>query len=372
MLPGQLRSVAVVTVMTALTLSLAACDSEPTPKERVNNRALPTLAINIKETSVSGISSGAYMAGQFQFAHGELVVGAAIIAGGPYGCAESTFADVIQGPGTAFLNLSRAVNGCMRDTLRSWGVPDAMELAKKATKRATTGRIASIGDIKSDKIYLFSGRADNTVAPSIVASAADFYRNLGVGAENIVAVTDKEAGHAFVTETHGGACNVSQSPYLVDCDYDQAGALLSHIYGTLQPPTSTTTGEFRRFDQTPFTKDLGDHGLAVTGAVYIPKSCEVETCRVHIAYHGCAQNRQSVGGRFIEQSGFARWADTNRIVVLFPQTSSSPLNPQGCWDWWGFTSNDYLTRKAPQIIAVHRMLSQLAKPPGASIGNQPN
>ena len=47
---------------------------------------LPTLAANISETSVSGISSGAYMAGQFQIAHSRIVAGAGIIAGGPYGC----------------------------------------------------------------------------------------------------------------------------------------------------------------------------------------------------------------------------------------------------------------------------------------------
>ncbi|MEI9900750.1 MAG: hypothetical protein WDN31_12215 [Hyphomicrobium sp.] len=38
------------------------------------------------------------MAGQFELAHAKDVVGAAIIAGGPYGCSESLYADVIPGP----------------------------------------------------------------------------------------------------------------------------------------------------------------------------------------------------------------------------------------------------------------------------------
>ena len=58
---------------------------------------LPPLGTDITQTSTSGISSGAYMAGQFQMAHGEIVVGAAIIAGGPYGCAESAFAGLAPG-----------------------------------------------------------------------------------------------------------------------------------------------------------------------------------------------------------------------------------------------------------------------------------
>lgn len=48
------------------------------------------------------------------------------------------------------------------------------------------------------------------------------------------------------------------------------------------------------------------------------------------------------------------------MIVLFPQTETSPLNPQACWDWGGYTGRDYLTRRAPQIIAVHRMLERLA------------
>ena len=33
------------------------------------------------------------------------------------------------------------------------------------------------------------------------------------------------------------------------------------------------------------------------------------------------------------------------MIVLFPQVEQSALNPQGCWDWWGYTGHDYITRK---------------------------
>ena len=49
--------------------------------------ALPGLGINVGETSVSGLSAGAYMAGQLQVAHSKQIVGAGIVAGGPFGCA---------------------------------------------------------------------------------------------------------------------------------------------------------------------------------------------------------------------------------------------------------------------------------------------
>ena len=53
---------------------------------------LPKLGTDLPATSVSGLSSGAYMAGQIEIAHAENIVGAGIVAGGPFACAESPFA----------------------------------------------------------------------------------------------------------------------------------------------------------------------------------------------------------------------------------------------------------------------------------------
>jgi poly(3-hydroxybutyrate) depolymerase len=341
----------------AMMLTVAGC--REAPHERT--AALPALGANVNETTVSGISSGAYMAGQFQMAHAKRVVGAAIIAGGPYGCSESIFANTLPGTGTAFLNLSKAVNGCMLDLLEIWGVADPSELAAKAEARAAKGEIDPIADVTRDRVYLFTGTSDHTVVPSVVRHAAEFYAKLGVPAANIDLVSNYPAGHAFVTDNEGNACAVSAKPYVVDCDYDQAGALLKHMYGDLQPRAETATGDFIDFDQRPFAaNDMGGSGLAETGVVYVPKSCREKTgCRVHVAFHGCAQNRETVGNAFITESGFARWADTNHLIVLFPQVAASPINPQGCWDWWGYTGPQYLTRDAPQIAAVNRMLDGL-------------
>lgn len=327
---------------------------------------LPTLGAKIDETSVSGISSGAYMAGQFQMAHAKIVKGAAIIAGGPYGCSESVFADAMPGPGTVFLNLSKAINGCMLNLLGVWGTADPVDLAAKAKRRADKGEIDPIAEVANDRVYLFSGHSDLTVVPAIVAAAAKFYAELGVPTDNIKHVTNLPSGHAFVTEDKGGACEYTGAPYVVDCDYDQAGELLKHIYGPLNPRSSVPAGDFEVFDQRPYTAGFNPDGMADHGVVYVPKACrEKAGCRIHVAYHGCAQSRAQVGDAFIKESGFARWADTNNLIVLFPQTAIAAFNPQACWDWWGYTTRDYLTRNAPQIVAVHRMLERLsARPSG--------
>ena len=70
-----------------------------------------------------------------------------------------------------------------------------------------------------------------------------------------------------------------------------------------------------------------------------------------------------IGDTFIKDSGFAEIADKNRLIVLFPQSKASTVNPNGCWDWWGYTGLDYLGKDAPQIKAIWAMVEQLAAAP---------
>ena len=58
---------------------------------------------------------------------------------------------------------------------------------------------------------------------------------LGSGAREhaLVLALKAEGGHAFLTEQGGAACGISAAPYVSDCDYDQAKAILSWIYGPL-------------------------------------------------------------------------------------------------------------------------------------------
>lgn len=333
------------------------------PAFAADSQQLPKLSAAPDGVSVSGISSGAFMAGQFQMAHAKKVVGAAIIAGGPYGCARSAFSAFTFGFGRQLANVSKAVNGCMLNLYAIWGVPNADRLARQAELLAEGGKIDPLDAVREDKVYLFSGQQDRTVVPAIVRAAERYFLKLGIPADNIKRVTNYPAGHAFVTEDHGGSCELSKTPFVVDCDYDQAGDLLRHIYGTLQARTPQATGRYLAFDQRPFVSGSAD-GLADEGQVYIPTACRnAAGCRVHIAFHGCGQNAAQVGTAFVEGSGFARWGDSNRLIILFPQVKKSPGNSQACWDWWGYTGDDFLTREGVQVQAVNRMLEHLASSP---------
>jgi hypothetical protein len=47
--------------------------------------------------------------------------------------------------------------------------------------------------------------------------------------------------------------------------------------------------------------------------------------------------------------------------LLFPQVAPSyqPLNPNGCWDWWGYEGQWYAAKAGPQVAAVRRMVGDL-------------
>ena len=122
---------------------------------------LPALGADITKTSVSGLSAGAYMAGQFHLAYSDIVIGAGLIAGGPWGCAQSAFADRMPGPGQIFINVQLAINGCMHNQLQAWGVPNAGRLAERARKFAQAGRIDPLAAVAGDRIYLFAGRKEH-------------------------------------------------------------------------------------------------------------------------------------------------------------------------------------------------------------------
>ena len=61
-------------LLLAVVAMVAACRKASAP--------LPAAGVRLDQTSVSGLSSGAYMAGQFQLAHADIVIGAGIVPGG--------------------------------------------------------------------------------------------------------------------------------------------------------------------------------------------------------------------------------------------------------------------------------------------------
>lgn len=306
---------------------------------------LPAVGADLGETSVSGLSSGAFMAVQFHLAHATIVRGVGVLAGGPWKCAQGSS--------------DRATSECMQ------GAPDAAPLVAAARAAAKAGRIDAIDALERSRVWLFSGYNDGTVRRPVMDSLRTFYGAL-LPAGRIFYRTDLRAGHALVTLDRGAACDVTGGEFVVDCDYDAVGSLLQFVHGRLAPPVAARDSSLRAFDQGEFVPGgTRSSGLADTGYVYVPKACtEGRRCRVHVALHGCRQAAESVDDAVYRHGGYNRWAEANAFVILYPQTRATwgmPLNPYGCWDWWGYTGSDYTARSAPQIAAIRAMVDRLAQ-----------
>jgi poly(3-hydroxybutyrate) depolymerase len=297
--------------------------------------------------TVSGLSSGGYMAVQMHVALSSRINGVGALAAGPYYCAQG--------------NISTAVNNCM--TPGAWSpLPSPGQLKAHVERLAVDKRIDPPGYLAKSRAWLFTGTRDETVRPEVVEALARFY---GLFNTKFVLVNDKPAGHAMVTQDAGGACGATEPPFINDCDYDAAGEMLRFLLGSLSPP-GKPAGRVMAFDQRDFANgNAYAISMADMGYAYVPYACDKERCRVHVVFHGCRQGAEAIGERFVRDAGYNRWADSNHLIVLYPQVIARYFwiyNPRGCWDWWGYTGTTYATRDAAQIRAVQKMVDRLGGP----------
>jgi poly(3-hydroxybutyrate) depolymerase len=307
------------------------------------------LHVDLSQTSVSGLSSGAFMAVQFHVAFSSIMKGAAIFAGGPFYCAQASE--------------TTATTTCMSSTT----APSIAPYVAITKQYASSGDIDDPTNLASQKVFLFGGADDHTVDP-VVMDALDSYYATYMSAGSIQYVSRRTGtSHTMPTVAYGTSCDESISPYIGSCNYDGAGIALAQIYGTLAPAATTLSGSIVTISQSQFLANASSHSVADDAYAYLPASCaNGETCRVHVAFHGCEQNEAAVGSDFYEHAGYNAWADTNHIIVLYPQTTTGGTNFEGCWDWYGYDSASYATKTGPQMAMVRAMIDFLVS--GGPIG----
>ena len=67
-----------------------------------------------------------------------------------------------------------------------------------------------------------------------------------------------------------------------------------------EPAENLDDGQWLEFDQTEFIGigyeniEFEETNWDETGKVYIPNSCYTETCRVHVAFHGCTSSAEGL------------------------------------------------------------------------------
>ncbi|MDD5297540.1 MAG: hypothetical protein PHU46_11570 [Rhodocyclaceae bacterium] len=113
--------------------------------------------------------------------------------------------------------------------------------------------------------------------------------------------------------------------------------------------------------------------MDTSGLLYVPEACaQGRACKLHIALHGCRQGQSYLplspppggglyyGTTFVKHAGYDQWADANKLVILYPQADTTWNNPNGCWDWWGYTDSHYADKKGVQIRVLRAMVDRLA------------
>lgn len=340
--------------MKKLAILLGMCGVLQSPVFAQESPALPAMGANMNQVSVSGLSSGAFMTTQLHTAYSGSLMGAGVIAGGPYLC----------GKMYKFMpTMTNAMTTCMSPLTQSVA-PDGKKLFSEAQKLEQKGKIDPLTNLAKQRVMVFSGGKDNTVKPMVVEQVVKYYEAAGLKTNDTVKYQEvANAGHAItVNSPNATECQLTQSPYINSCGVSEANVILQQIYGDLKPASTRLSGKIVRFNQKEFIQGTRS-SMSEDAFAYVPKTCESESCRVHIAIHGCEQGYKVIGDTYYTKTGYNEIADSNNMIILYPQvqpTKDIPFNPKGCWDFWGYSdSENFFTKDAPQMQAIMNMVKRL-------------
>ena len=302
---------------------------------------LPVLHVDKSKITVSGLSGGAFASMQMLVAGSDIFAGAGSVAGGIPGCPQNG-------------GVATAQTTCMNFP----ATEDVFNLLALYRPLESRGEIPPLSLLQNKFVYIYNGSKDTTVKPESGQKLQQWAEKL-MPSQSITTEFSVASQHGFPTLSSGNSCDVGASPWIVSCNYDGAGVLLKALHAVSQPKGSFQNSHLTTFDQSPYLTD--NAGMATQGYIYIPALCHTQSCGLHVVLHGCAQSPEFVQTKFVTEAGYNEWAESNNLVVLYPSVRKSQSNPYACWDWWGYTGEGYLTRKAPQTSAVLKMVEKLSE-----------
>jgi poly(3-hydroxybutyrate) depolymerase len=324
--------------------------------------SLPTLgAYNVDWTNVitAGVSSGADMATQVHFSHSSKIKGEATFAGSPFFCALGTsdaFWGLVYGPVYA---ADYAAYSCSGTSYWPSEAPPLGTLETDTKNAASDGYMDPVSNLNGEHAWLWSGTADTVVSQKVVEDTNTMLNYFGVGTSTNFTTASE---HGWVTpdvSSSTNPCGQLNSDYLINCGVDAEGAFLSYFFGTLNARNNgTLTGSLIKFNQSPYAATDMDS----SAYIFVPAACASGSlCKLVVALHGCEMGQSFIGTAFVTNSGLNEWADTNKIIVLYPQAiaSTDPVNDLGCWDWWGYNGTNYASSEGSQVTAIWKMMQRI-------------
>jgi hypothetical protein len=423
------------------------------------------LANERNKFTISGISSGGFMANQMSTIFSSQFSGIATAAGGFYFCAGNYLQNRIKadafGIGANNLFLFEPTTKILTDTMNpflnssevntnSWFAPSQ----RNPTYQAVTvcmGESSSaslpLDYIKSNaaeklidhpsflaeqKAFIYQGKIDSVINFDMQAKLKEYYLSVGLKEQNIVTM-EANGNHNFPTDrTDELSCMKTGVPYVASCELNLAEKFLKFLFEENIVSSVINKNHIHIVDQTLNLANLNKNeskwskpvpSVAPYGYLYASDKClnHPEACRLHVALHGCAMSDSfnedfqtrykaqvqkfrivSVGSnqaafpvihnpfiktasieentpkygllKFVMDSGYINFADQNDLMILFPQTWVSadnfPYNPTGCWDWFGWTGEDYATNKGSEAQWMIAFINSIAAQPMNHILNK--
>lgn len=308
---------------------------------------------------VAGISSGGFAAVQMHVAHSAVFKGAAVYAGGVYWCAGA------GGAATALANCGGLTLPTGQASYNSTLTASTAYL----DQQSALGTIDPSSNLRGQPVYLWSGTLDATVHPLQMADLEAQYLHYGA---NVRFDNAYPAAHGWESPNGELDCGVAGSPFMVKCStnggvYDSVKTWLTMFLGPLKPRNDGRLGgTLAAFDQAEFgaSKNVS---MSPTGSVFVPKACaQGAECGLVLALHGCLQAAELIGDRWVKQAGINEWADSNKLVVLYPDTTATsapdPTNPKACFDWWGYSNQvdpNYAIKTGLQMSVLYAMVQRV-------------
>jgi len=288
--------------------------------------------------------------------------------------------------------------------------------------------IEPLDNFKKLQVYIYNGQNDSVVKNSMIQKLYEFYTKNGVSRKQIK-VSQTKGGHNFPTQKKGlNACEAQSVPYISSCNYDAAGDILSHMLKKRLKPTTPNMDHLYIVDQTLHHLNADSNEIANLkqptesiggyGYLYASDKClsHPDKCHMHVALHGCEMsdsfdkdfdelfqkqiiNYKVMGMRserdhpvtlsklptieqriskfgtfkFAENAGYIEYAESNDLMILFPQTwitaANYPYNPKGCWDWFGWTGSQYATQNGIEPSWLINYMKKVKENPKSYILN---
>ncbi len=300
------------------------------------------------QVSVSGFSTGGVMAMQLSVAYSSRIMGVGVFAGWHYDCRRTEPSSDCHG-----------LNAVAPEIARSQGNIDSW----------SGNRIDPVANIARQKIYVFGGTFDSRVTQYATARVVDLYKVYAPSSQ-IHYDNTIPAEHSFPVDFDGPfqiPCGTAFD--IVDCGFDGAGISLQWFYGPLNARNNgAPTGSLFLIDQRAFAP--AGSGMDEVAWLYVPAGCDRgEPCKLHVFLHGCNSSYAQIGvPGWAQYSGHQKWADTNNIVLLFPQILPDATSPDGCWannPIWGI---DFDQKAGTQMAALMGMIARITSGYSPTVG----